>query len=135
MCSSLDVQVSFSGQAVVFVVRTIKWSPMAVAGRLTYIAFFGAQVCARTRAQCAVLHLGVNLCMLMAPAEGPVNFLVYAAGCSNHHRFLRLRRISLPSRARLTLPVVQLLFWWPSVCMDGKEGKRSVLCSAVVFIV
>ena len=37
------VQVSFSGQAVVFVVRTIKWSPLAVAGRLTYIAFFAAQ--------------------------------------------------------------------------------------------
>ena len=33
-----------SGQAVVFVVRTASWSLMSVAGSLTYIAFFGAQV-------------------------------------------------------------------------------------------
>ena len=39
-------QVSISGQAVVFVVRTIQWSPLAVAGRLTYIAFVLAQVSA-----------------------------------------------------------------------------------------
>jgi len=45
-------QVSFSGQAVVFVVRTIKWSPMAVAGRLTYIAFFAAQVCSASVIHC-----------------------------------------------------------------------------------
>lgn len=37
-------QVSFSGQAVVFVVRTAKHSLTVVAGRLTYIAYFAAQV-------------------------------------------------------------------------------------------
>ena len=35
---------SISGQAVVFVVRTISWSPIAMAGKLTYIAFVLAQV-------------------------------------------------------------------------------------------
>jgi len=49
-------QVSFSGQAVVFVVRTIKWSPMAVAGRLTYIAFFAAQVCYASVVPCTAWH-------------------------------------------------------------------------------
>ena len=38
------LQVSISGQAVVFVVRTLRWSPISVAGKLTYIAFFLAQV-------------------------------------------------------------------------------------------
>lgn len=38
------LQVSISGQAVVFVVRTLSWSPTAVAGKLTYIAFVLAQV-------------------------------------------------------------------------------------------
>lgn len=37
------LQVSISGQALVFVVRTISWSFMSRAGSLTYIAFFGAQ--------------------------------------------------------------------------------------------
>lgn len=38
------MQVSFSGQAVVFVVRTAKHSFAVVAGSLTYIAYFAAQV-------------------------------------------------------------------------------------------
>jgi hypothetical protein len=37
-------QVSISGQALVFVVRTSSWSIIARAGLYTYIAFFGAQV-------------------------------------------------------------------------------------------
>ena len=37
-------QVSISGQALVFVVRTPGWSPIMRAGMLTYIAFFAAQV-------------------------------------------------------------------------------------------
>jgi H+-transporting ATPase len=37
-------QVSISGQALVFVVRTVEWSLMARAGSLTYIAFVLAQV-------------------------------------------------------------------------------------------
>jgi H+-transporting ATPase len=42
----LYAQVSFSGQAVVFVVRTAKHSLAVVAGRLTYIAYFAAQAAA-----------------------------------------------------------------------------------------
>jgi H+-transporting ATPase len=42
----LYAQVSFSGQAVVFVVRTAKHSLCVVAGRLTYIAYFAAQAAA-----------------------------------------------------------------------------------------
>mmetsp|Transcript_11130 Transcript_11130/g.33371 ORF Transcript_11130/g.33371 Transcript_11130/m.33371 type:complete len:1061 (-) Transcript_11130:545-3727(-) len=42
----LYAQVSFSGQAVVFVVRTAKHSLAVVAGSLTYIAFFAAQIAA-----------------------------------------------------------------------------------------
>ena len=38
------VQVSISGQALVFVVRTESWSFMSRAGNLTYVAFFVAQV-------------------------------------------------------------------------------------------
>ena len=38
------LQVSFSGQAVVFVVRTARHSLTVLAGRLTYIAYFAAQV-------------------------------------------------------------------------------------------
>lgn len=38
------VQVSISGQAVVFVVRTMSYSVIARAGLWTYIAFFLAQV-------------------------------------------------------------------------------------------
>ena len=38
------MQVSVSGQAVVFVVRTLKWSLASRAGLWTYIAFFLAQV-------------------------------------------------------------------------------------------
>lgn len=37
-------QVSISGQALVFVVRTSSWSLMSRAGMLTYVAFFMAQV-------------------------------------------------------------------------------------------
>ena len=40
----LPLQVSISGQAVVFIVRTMSWSLMARAGAWTYIAFFLAQV-------------------------------------------------------------------------------------------
>ena len=42
--TSLAVQVSISGQAVVFVVRTMSHSLLARAGAWTYIAFFLAQV-------------------------------------------------------------------------------------------
>lgn len=42
----LYAQVSFSGQAVVFVVRTARHSLSVVAGKLTYIAFFLAQMAA-----------------------------------------------------------------------------------------
>ena len=38
------LQVSISGQALVFVVRTERWSFLSRAGLLTYIAFFAAQV-------------------------------------------------------------------------------------------
>ena len=38
------LQVSVSGQAVVFIVRTMSWSVTARAGLWTYIAFFLAQV-------------------------------------------------------------------------------------------
>jgi len=48
-------QVSISGQAVVFVVRSIKWSPIAVAGRLTYIAFILAQI-----ASAVIAAIGFN---------------------------------------------------------------------------
>ncbi len=41
---TLPMQVSFSGQAVVFVVRTSRHSLSVIAGALTYIAFFLAQV-------------------------------------------------------------------------------------------
>lgn len=40
---STPLQVSASGQALVFVVRTMMWSPLARAGTATYIAFAGAQ--------------------------------------------------------------------------------------------
>lgn len=40
----MAVQVSISGQAVVFVVRTMSHSLLARAGLWTYIAFFLAQV-------------------------------------------------------------------------------------------
>jgi hypothetical protein len=43
MCC-FDVQVSISGQALVFVVRTASHSFFDAAGVLTYVAFFGAQV-------------------------------------------------------------------------------------------
>ena len=39
------MQVSFSGQAVVFVVRTMSYSLASRAGLWTYVAFFLAQVC------------------------------------------------------------------------------------------
>lgn len=39
----LDAQVSISGQALVFVVRTSAYSLFSRAGLYTYIAFFGAQ--------------------------------------------------------------------------------------------
>ena len=42
--TTLAVQVSISGQAVVFVVRTMSHSLLARAGAWTYIAFFLAQV-------------------------------------------------------------------------------------------
>ena len=38
------LQVSISGQALVFVVRTSGWSLISRAGMLTYVAFFIAQV-------------------------------------------------------------------------------------------
>ena len=38
------LQVSISGQALVFVVRTSGWSIISRAGLLTYVAFFAAQV-------------------------------------------------------------------------------------------
>ena len=38
------LQVSISGQALVFVVRTVRWSLMELAGLWTYAAFFCAQV-------------------------------------------------------------------------------------------
>ena len=38
------LQVSISGQALVFVVRTSNWSIISRAGMYTYIAFFAAQV-------------------------------------------------------------------------------------------
>jgi hypothetical protein len=41
---SLRVQVSISGQALVFVVRTTGYSLLSAAGGLTYLAFFLAQV-------------------------------------------------------------------------------------------
>jgi H+-transporting ATPase len=44
MRSLLYVQVSISGQALVFVVRTVEWSLASRAGMLTYVAFFAAQV-------------------------------------------------------------------------------------------
>lgn len=40
----LMLQVSISGQALVFVVRTSGWSIISRAGLLTYVAFFAAQV-------------------------------------------------------------------------------------------
>ena len=39
------LQVSISGQGLVFVVRTVKYSIFQRAGLYTYIAFFCAQVC------------------------------------------------------------------------------------------
>jgi hypothetical protein len=39
------VQVSISGQALVFVVRTLGWSFTARAGLITYVAFILAQFC------------------------------------------------------------------------------------------
>ena len=44
LCLWRLVQVSISGQALVFVVRTSSWSIMSRAGLYTYIAFFAAQV-------------------------------------------------------------------------------------------
>ena len=44
--SALYLQVSISGQALVFVVRTMGFSWLSVAGLWTYIAFIGAQFCA-----------------------------------------------------------------------------------------
>ncbi len=40
----LLLQVSISGQALVFVVRTSGWSIISRAGLYTYVAFFAAQV-------------------------------------------------------------------------------------------
>ncbi|KDD77131.1 hypothetical protein H632_c12p1 [Helicosporidium sp. ATCC 50920] len=45
MRALLYLQVSVSGQALVFVVRCVGFSLMQRAGTLTYLAFFGAQVC------------------------------------------------------------------------------------------
>lgn len=42
LCGS-SLQVSVSGQALVFVVRTSGWSITSRAGLLTYVAFFAAQ--------------------------------------------------------------------------------------------
>jgi len=44
--AALYLQVSVSGQALVFVVRTTAFSWFSLAGSWTYIAFFGAQFCA-----------------------------------------------------------------------------------------
>ena len=44
LCFWCLVQVSISGQALVFVVRTSQWSIISRAGLYTYIAFFAAQV-------------------------------------------------------------------------------------------
>ncbi|KAK9829684.1 hypothetical protein WJX72_007324 [[Myrmecia] bisecta] len=44
MRSLIYAQVSISGQALVFVVRTMRWSVASRAGLLTYIAFFLAQI-------------------------------------------------------------------------------------------
>lgn len=44
--AALYLQVSVSGQALVFVVRTMAFSWISVAGMWTYIAFLGAQFCA-----------------------------------------------------------------------------------------
>lgn len=46
-------QVSISGQALVFVVRTTKHSFLDRAGGLTYLAFFGAQV---SQTKCLLQH-------------------------------------------------------------------------------
>lgn len=46
------MQVSISGQAVVFVVRATGWSLTSRAGVLTYAAFFGAQVCLLVAISC-----------------------------------------------------------------------------------
>ncbi len=46
MCETVLLQVSISGQALVFVVRTSNWSLISRAGMLTYVAFFAAQVSA-----------------------------------------------------------------------------------------
>ena len=45
MCKCQSLQVSVSGQALVFVVRTLRWSFLDRAGGLIYIAFAVAQVC------------------------------------------------------------------------------------------
>ena len=45
MRALLYLQVSISGQALVFVVRCVGYSLINRAGAMTYIAFFGAQVC------------------------------------------------------------------------------------------
>ncbi len=44
--AALYLQVSISGQALVFVVRTMAFSWISIAGMWTYIAFLGAQFCA-----------------------------------------------------------------------------------------
>ena len=80
------VQVSVSGQAVVFVVRTLKWSLASRAGLWTYLAFFLAQVlpscCPPTAPYCPCLSLVALSVAAAAPATAAAPAVDLAAACT-----------------------------------------------------
>jgi hypothetical protein len=109
-------QVSISGQALVFVTRCVGHSFLDRAGGLTYLAFFGAQVCDGPSGVCGghptlqlILTQPLQLCSLRAshPLDGecashPANarpLLMHArrqprpAGCLVSHCRIWLRRL------------------------------------------
>jgi hypothetical protein len=72
----LRAQVSISGQALVFVVRTQGYSLLSRAGLWTYIAFFGAQVRGRAPVDvvlfCCAASVHAQPCSATGAAERPV---------------------------------------------------------------
>lgn len=111
-----SLQVSISGQAVVFVVRTLQWSPIAVAGRLTYIAFVLAQVhthyCPPPKLSIlspVVRHRIKNCCVITDS--------VCFADCLLLNCSYWLQWLCIPFQQPQQLQVLPLLHWWRRFCI------------------
>ena len=79
---SCCLQVSVSGQALVFVVRTSGWSITSRAGLFTYIAFFAAQASLWVSRLCLVSARSAPACCMQRRKQVQLRKLAgWAIGC------------------------------------------------------